>query len=50
MSSQIYGGGDGTDRFEETFGVEKTPLVAEVGSEEGQTFVIDLGTKTVTKQ
>lgn len=49
LSSQIYSG-DGTDRFADHFGPENSPLVAEVGAEEGQTFVIDLGRKTVTKQ
>jgi len=49
LSSQIYGG-DGTNRFEATFDGDKTPLVADVGAEEGQTFVIDVAQKTVQKQ
>jgi hypothetical protein len=48
VSSQIYGG-DGKDRFAEFF-EEAGPLAAEVADKDGQTFIIDLGKKTVTKQ
>jgi hypothetical protein len=41
---------DGDDRFAATFAFDKSPLKAEVGSEPEQTFVIDLGKKTVQKQ
>ena len=47
--SSIYGS-DGVDRFAGTFAHDKTPLAADVGSEPEQTFVIDIGRKTVTKQ
>jgi hypothetical protein len=49
LSSQIYGGSDG-NRFEAVFEERRPPLMAEVGSEKGQTFVIDVGKWTVTKQ
>jgi hypothetical protein len=49
VASQI-GGGDGRNRFAPTFDEDRTPLVADVGAEETQTFVIDIGKKTVTKQ
>jgi hypothetical protein len=48
VSSQIYGG-DGKDRFADFF-EEVGPLAAEVAEKDGQTFIIDLGKKTVTKQ
>jgi hypothetical protein len=47
--SQINGD-TSRDRFATQFGADKTPLTAEVGPEEEQTFIIDLGTKTVKKQ
>jgi hypothetical protein len=47
--SQLYGG-DGSDRFEAVFDAAVTPLVLEVGPEEGQEFVIDLYRKTVTNR
>jgi hypothetical protein len=40
----------GIDRFEEVFNTQSTPLVAEIGSEEGQFFVIDVGTRKVTRK
>jgi hypothetical protein len=43
-------GGDGTNRFGESFDMSVTPLRAAVGPEEGQTFEVDLGTKKVTKK
>lgn len=49
LSSQIAGVYDREDRFVAMF-KKKPPLNAEVGSEEGQTFVIDLGMWTVTKR
>ena len=47
--SQIYGGSD-RNRFEALFGSKKPPLYAEVNSDRGQTFTIDLGAWSVTKQ
>jgi hypothetical protein len=47
--SSIYGN-DGVDRYAAAFGHDKTPLQVEVGSEPEQTFVVDIGRKTVTKQ
>lgn len=38
------------DRFATAFAVDKTPLRADVGPEPEQTFVIDIGKKTVQKQ
>lgn len=49
LSSQIYGG-DGKDRFEGGFDAARSPLTADVGSEPGQTFVIDIGKRSVQKQ
>ncbi len=49
VTSQIYSG-DGTDRFAALFEEGKPPLIADVGDQEGQTFVIDLGKRQVTKQ
>jgi hypothetical protein len=49
VTSQIYGGDTG-DRFEHLFSNNRPLLVAEIGAEEGQNFVIDLGKMTVTKQ
>ena len=48
LSSDNYGGGD--DRFAEKLDLVTSPLVAEVGSEEGQYFEVDVGTKRVTKK
>ena len=45
LSNDFYGGGDGTSRFGEEMDSEKTPLVADVGSEEGQFFEVDAGTE-----
>ena len=38
------------DRFAAAFAIDKTALRAEVGPEPEQTFVIDIGKKTVQKQ
>jgi hypothetical protein len=46
----INSGADAGNRFSPTFDSDRTPLTADVGEEEGQTFVIDLAKKTVTKQ
>jgi hypothetical protein len=50
IASSIYGGEEDTNRFEEQFNAEVTPLEAQVGPEEGQEFDVDLGTKRVTKK
>jgi hypothetical protein len=47
--SQVYRG-DGRNRFAPTFDEDRTALVADVGPEEEQTFHIDIGKKTVTRQ
>jgi hypothetical protein len=49
LISEIYGGG-GSNRFEEVFSMETSPLVVDVGPEEGQTIVIDLGKRTAKRQ
>jgi hypothetical protein len=49
LSSQINGGND-RNRFERLFSPQKQPLIAEVGPEKGQTFRIDVGRWTVTRQ
>jgi hypothetical protein len=49
VSSQIYGS-SGADRFDDVSDPKKPPLIAEVGPEKEQTFTIDLGKWTVTKQ
>lgn len=49
LSSQVYGG-TGKDRFEALFSSKKPPLIADVGPEKGQTFIIDVGKWTVQKQ
>ena len=46
----IAPGSEAGNRFSPTFDSDRTPLTADVGEEEGQTFVIDLARKTVTKQ
>ena len=46
---QVYGG-DGTNRFEGVFGTQATPLAVDVGPEDGQTFVIDIGKRTARRQ
>jgi hypothetical protein len=51
LSSQPYGGGK--DRFEPLFDPEDGPplvLIAEVGPEEGQSFVIDVARRSIKKQ
>jgi hypothetical protein len=48
LRSQVYGTND--DRLEEVFSMEATQLEVEVGPEEGQTFVIDLGKRTAKRQ
>jgi hypothetical protein len=50
ISSQLGGGTEGKNRFSPTFDQDRTPLVADVGPEAEQTFVIDISKKTVTKQ
>ena len=49
LTSQVAGVYDREDRFVAIF-KKKPPLTAEVGPEEGQTFLIDLGTWTVRKR
>jgi hypothetical protein len=49
LSSSDYNKG-GLDRFADQFATDKTPLIAEVGSEEGQFFEVDVGTKRVVKK
>jgi hypothetical protein len=51
LTSDIYGSDRG-DRFEPLFDAraKRPPLVADVGPEEGQTFVIDVGQWTVQKR
>jgi hypothetical protein len=48
IASDRYDGGE--NRFQEVFDAAVTPLSAEVGTEEGQTFVIDIATRSVTKK
>lgn len=50
--SDIYGADadEVTNRFEEHFDAENTPLMATVGAEEGQEFIIDIRKKTITKK
>jgi hypothetical protein len=48
--SEVYGGGEDSNRFEEVFDAEITPLLATVGAEAGQEFDIDLRKKTITKR
>jgi hypothetical protein len=50
ISSQIGGGGEGKNRYSPTFDLDRTPLVADIGPEPEQNFVIDIGKKTVTKR
>jgi hypothetical protein len=45
-----YSSGEGENRFESLFPDGKSPFVAEVTDQEDQTFVIDIGKKTITKQ
>jgi hypothetical protein len=49
ISSQTGQDGDGKGRFA-AFASDRSPLEAEVGPEEEQTFVIDIARKTVRKQ
>jgi hypothetical protein len=42
--------GDAESRFAHLFAGGNTPFVADVTDEEGQFFVIDVGTKAITKQ
>lgn len=49
LTSQVAGVYDKEDRFV-ALSRNKPPLTAEVGSEEGQTFVVDLGAWKVTKR
>jgi hypothetical protein len=48
LTSEVYGGGD--NRFDEDFNSETSLLRADVGTDEGQFFDIDLATKRVTKK
>jgi hypothetical protein len=53
LGTTFYGGGDGTNRFEKDSESEKAPpapLVADVSAEEGQYFIVDVGTRKVTKK
>ena len=50
VSISSIAGPDGIDRFAAAFALDKSPLQAEVGPEPEQTFVIDIGKKTVRKQ
>lgn len=52
LGTTSYGGGDGTSRFEkdDTESGKQAPLIAEVGAEEGQHFIVDFGTRKVTKK
>jgi hypothetical protein len=54
VSSTIYGG-DGEDRFATMFPSSKEssplkPITVEIGAEENQTILIDIGKRTATKQ
>jgi hypothetical protein len=49
VASQVYRG-DGRNRFAPTFDEDRSPLVAEVGVEGEQTFLIDIAKRTVTRQ
>jgi len=42
--------GDAESRFAPLFADGKTPFIADVTDEENQTFIIDIGKKTITKQ
>jgi hypothetical protein len=48
VSSQIYQRSE--DRFEAVFGPTKPPLTVDVGPEQGQQFIIEVGARTVTKR
>jgi hypothetical protein len=48
LSSSIEGGGD-DNRFEASVNQKEPPLIAEVGPEDGQSFTIDVGARTVKK-
>jgi hypothetical protein len=48
VASQVHRGG--RIRFAPTFDQDRTPLVADAGPEEEQTFLIDVGKRTVTKR
>jgi hypothetical protein len=45
-----YSSGEGENRFAPLFAEGKNPFVAAVSDEEGQSFVIDVEKKTLTKQ
>lgn len=45
-----YSSGEGENRFAHLFSKGKSLFVAEVSDQEGQTFVIDVEKKTLTKQ
>jgi hypothetical protein len=48
VSSQLYQ--QSKDRFEAVFDNKKPPLIVDVGPDSGQHFIIDVGTRTVTKR
>jgi hypothetical protein len=45
-----FSSGEGDNRFEPLFPKGKSPFVVEVTEQEGQSFVIDVGTKTIATQ
>jgi hypothetical protein len=45
-----YSSGEGENRFEHLFPGGKSPFIAEVTDQDGQSFVIDVGKKTIAKQ
>lgn len=45
-----FSSSEGKNRFEHLFPEGKSPFIAEVTNEEDQSFVIDVGKKTITKQ
>lgn len=48
LSSSVEGGRD-DNRFEASVNRKNPPLIAEVGPEDGQSFTIDIATRTVAK-
>jgi hypothetical protein len=48
VSSQLYQ--KSHDRFEALFDAKAPPLLVDIGPEKGQHFIIDIGTRTVTKR
>ena len=45
-----YSSGEGENRFKDLFPEGKSPFIAEVTDQADQSFVIDIGKKTITKQ